>query len=260
MRAALPFVSPRVYAAGIWFEALLGLWLLSGIAPAWSWLCSTGFLSILAYLSARLGFLGQASCGCFGRIVVSPWWALAIDVACLAALFVWRPRALWAGIRAGLAATGVAAVIVAALLGIQSWRYGSLPATLAHMRGETNLVRPMVADVGVGRAGDTCQVHITLTNYGAHLARIVGGTNECACVATDDLPIDLPPGQSRSIVVRFTFAGSLGRFQHSYHLFIDQGTIISLPGFLTGRVIAPVTAIRAAPPLDGQNPVPRRIP
>jgi hypothetical protein len=237
MRAALPFVSPRVYAAGIWFEALLAVWLLSGLAPAWSWLSAVGFFTVLAYLSARLGFLGQTSCGCFGKLVVSPWWALAIDVACLTALIAWRPRAIGAGIVAGLPAAGIGAAIVAALLGIQTWRHGSLPSALAQMRGETIVVSPAVASAGEGRGGTSAAFPLVLTNYGKTSARIVGGTSDCSCVATDDLPFELGPGESRSMTVRLKFTGSPGEFRRRFVLYADENHLCVMPVAVTGRVV-----------------------
>jgi len=82
-RTALPFVSPRLYAAGVVFEAILGMWLIVGIAPSWSWLTSIGFFTLLAVMSFRLGWPGQKRCGCAGSLRFSPWWAFSIDLIAL---------------------------------------------------------------------------------------------------------------------------------------------------------------------------------
>jgi hypothetical protein len=92
LRTALPFVSPRLYASGVMAEFILGVWLLSGLAPAWSWLCGLGFFGLLAALSFQLGVTGQASCGCLGKLPVSPWWAFAVDVSAIGALLTLKPH------------------------------------------------------------------------------------------------------------------------------------------------------------------------
>jgi hypothetical protein len=75
--------SPRLRFAVMEAEALLGLWLLSGWAKRAAWFFAVAFFLVVAGFSLYLGLMGQSSCGCFGRIHVSPWNAFALDVACL---------------------------------------------------------------------------------------------------------------------------------------------------------------------------------
>jgi hypothetical protein len=91
LRTALPIVSPRLYASGVMAEFILGVWLLSGLAPAWSWLCGLGIFGLLAALSFQLGVTGQASCGCLGKLPVSPWWAFAVDSTSILLLAFFPP-------------------------------------------------------------------------------------------------------------------------------------------------------------------------
>jgi hypothetical protein len=65
--------SPRLLVATIEIESILGLWLLSGWWPRASWAATLVFFGILAGTSFYLGWAGQSSCGCFGRVRVSPW-------------------------------------------------------------------------------------------------------------------------------------------------------------------------------------------
>ncbi len=73
------------------FELFFGLWLLAGLYPRWTWraalLCFGGF----ACISLHKAVSGEASCGCFGRASVSPWYALILDLAAVGAMFSWRP-------------------------------------------------------------------------------------------------------------------------------------------------------------------------
>jgi hypothetical protein len=74
------------------FEILFGLWLLSGLAPGWTWRAAVLCFGAFAAVSACKGLAGEPSCGCFGRVPVSPWYTLTFDLAVLGALFAWRPR------------------------------------------------------------------------------------------------------------------------------------------------------------------------
>ena len=64
--------SPRLLVATIELEIVLGLWLLSGWLPRAVWMTTLAFFGILAAVSLYLALEGQQSCGCFGRVTVSP--------------------------------------------------------------------------------------------------------------------------------------------------------------------------------------------
>ena len=67
-------------------ELLLGVWLLLPHGRFFSWLAATITFGVFATVSGYLGFLGQASCGCFGAIKTSPWWVIGLDIGILLAL------------------------------------------------------------------------------------------------------------------------------------------------------------------------------
>src|SRR5881628_1491027 len=62
------FSAPAFQVGLIEFEILLGLWLISGLNPVGAWITAilgfTGFAAVSFYL----GWIGQASCGCFGQL------------------------------------------------------------------------------------------------------------------------------------------------------------------------------------------------
>jgi hypothetical protein len=91
------FSAPGVQATAIGWEILLGACLLCGIAPLGSWLAASATFALLAGISGYLGWIGQASCDCFGAIQASPWLAFAVDLAALLMLLRVRPslRACW---------------------------------------------------------------------------------------------------------------------------------------------------------------------
>jgi thiol-disulfide isomerase/thioredoxin len=74
------------------YELLLATWLLSGVNLRWGRrITLVTFLGFACY-ALFLGLSGKASCGCFGKVPISPWWSFSIDVALALMLFIWRPQ------------------------------------------------------------------------------------------------------------------------------------------------------------------------
>lgn len=201
-----------------------------------------GLFGILAGASLYLALAGQASCGCFGQIVVHPWWTFALDGAVVAALLFGRP-AVGAGMLVGPVQRGFVKVLAGALVllgliaGVLVLRFENPTEALARLRGEAIRVQPSVSDVGDGPVGEERTFHVQLTNNTNQPVRIVGGTSTCSCIATESLPVTLLKGETKTIDVRVKFRGSPGRFQHRFTLLTDndiQGFVIAQ---FTGRVV-----------------------
>ena len=85
--------------------------------------------------------MGQASCGCFGAVKMSPWYTLGLDAGVLVLLAVLRPdpgeRAeAWRSLpRLIRYAVGVA-VLAGAFLGVSRIWFASPQEALAFLRGE----------------------------------------------------------------------------------------------------------------------------
>jgi hypothetical protein len=130
------------------FELLLGLLLVSGILPRLTWASSLVCFGGFALVSLYKALSGDASCGCFGRVPVKPWYTFALDTASVLALFHWRPaeyangaepRAR--GLRPLLRITAVWLTLGAAI---------GLPAVMARQSAPGDLGE--VSAVGVGYA------------------------------------------------------------------------------------------------------------
>jgi hypothetical protein len=72
------------------FELFFGLWLLSGIYPRRTWQAALVCFSAFACVSLYKALSGEASCGCFGRVPVNPWYTVVLDVTAVAALLCSR--------------------------------------------------------------------------------------------------------------------------------------------------------------------------
>jgi len=73
------------------FELLFGLWLLAGFYARWTWTAALACFVLLAGVSFCKALSGQASCGCFGKVSVNPWYTFGLDCAVVTALVRWRP-------------------------------------------------------------------------------------------------------------------------------------------------------------------------
>jgi hypothetical protein len=236
-----PFASPRVEVAAIEVEILLGLWLLSGLAPRASRLAALGFFVLMSGVSFYLAVTGQRSCGCFGRIAVSPWLTLGLDIAAVGLLARWKPvagaelplvRSLQRLKRIAFQAIAALALVGSAFLLMSD----SPLDTLAQLRGDSITVDPIVSDVGDGELGDTRTFQVRLTNHTRHPVRVVGGTTTCSCIATETLPLTLLDGRPEVIEVSVRFSGSPGRFHHRFVLQTDDEIQPSVVARFTGRV------------------------
>ena len=133
-----------------------------------------------------------------------------------------------------------AAAAVLALLGGAFWLLAGDPHhALSRLRGESITVEPAATSVGEEIAGASRSFSVTLTNHTNQPVRIIGGTAGCGCIATGDLPLRLPPGESGSIRVRIKFAGAPGRFQHRFTLYTDDKTQPVVTARFRGRVLPP---------------------
>ena len=223
-------------------EAVLGLWLLTGLFRRALWWAALLWFCGLAGTSLYLGVVGQPTCGCFGeKLPVSPWYAFGLDVTAVATLALFQPpqvwRIGWADLRQLLLTAAGAGGIVAVLIGGLTWAYGSPGEALVRLRGEAVTVDPPVSDVGDVQAGEVRSVPIRLVNHTDHPVRVYGGTADCSCVVWDDLPAMVPPHGGQSLTIRVAFRGRPRAVRHSLVLFADESAQPQVFGEVKGRVV-----------------------
>ncbi|MFO0845809.1 MAG: hypothetical protein U0797_26075 [Gemmataceae bacterium] len=240
--AALFFPAARMVS--VQAELLLGLWLLSSWqARAARW-AAMGFFAAMAAVSLWLALQGQSTCGCFGRIAVHPWATLGLDLAALVAFALLKPNN--AGSGPGLLSRGVVTatfgavvLLTASALGMMAYWQADLATVLARLRGETVRVHPALTDLGRGRRGEWRAFDVWVKNHSDQPIRLAGGSSDCACVATEELPCTVPPRGMAVITVHARFTGTTGLFQHEYVLVTDDTNQPFLIARFTGQVEKP---------------------
>lgn len=177
------FSLPAFQIAVVEFELFLAAWLLWGRQPLGSWAAAVGVFTAFAVVSAYQGWIGRASCGCFGRLSVSPWYAFGIDLSVLLALILGRPdllalRLLLASLLPALYGLGGAIVMLGGLSGLGTLTYGSADSALAHLRGERISFYPRLVDIGSGDPGEQREAAVEVVNRTDHPIRLIGGTKD----------------------------------------------------------------------------------
>jgi hypothetical protein len=220
------------------WECVLGVWLLSGVGRTAAWAAAGATFAAFAWVSAATGLAGQASCGCFGAVPTSPWVVFGLDLVVLVSLLIVRPPL--GAVRAGLPrllsvrATAAAALVAAALLGVASSRVGDRVRVGLH--GGVVTVEQAVVEFGTHRPGEARFAPVTLTNHSDRPVRLVGGTIDCFCDVTPDLPLRLEPGERGTFRVRVNPSSGSGLYQRPVHVWTDHPAAPVLWLTLSGRL------------------------
>jgi hypothetical protein len=67
--------------ATVEFELLFGLWLLGNIWPKPTWAAALACFGLFTCVSLYKALSGYATCGCFGRVSVNPWYTATLDLS-----------------------------------------------------------------------------------------------------------------------------------------------------------------------------------
>jgi hypothetical protein len=109
---------------------------------------------------------------------------------------------------------------------------------LTTLRSAQVSVTPYRVDVGVQAGGETIPVRVRLNNWSDHEHRVVGGTSDCSCIATEDLPLTLAPGESREVVVYMQLPEVTGSFGKRAWFWADTDQR-KIPFVIVGRAVLP---------------------
>jgi hypothetical protein len=218
----------RIQLFGVEVESVLAVWLLSGYFPKGAWTTSLLVFTTFSASSLVMALQGRASCGCFGRILVSPWAVFALDLAVLGILVYWRPRPLIGDVVNTLTAAGsvlrATSIRQVLLLGAVIACAG-LGAFLGRGARDPGFIDPVVVTVGDVQAGQPLTVEVNLRNAGDHAIQVYGAYADCGCRVEEALPFAVPAGEARSVRLRLLSGpAARGDWKWEYELiYTDDG-------------------------------------
>ena len=113
-------------------------------------------------------------------------------------------------------------VAVAALAfgGSLIW-FGSARTAWAHLNGQVLLVNQSTTSVGTVPHGATRPAEFAVRSLTSGPVQVIGSTSTCTCSVPKDLPLTIPPGQSRTLRFEVGASGEVGPFQQTFQLFLD---------------------------------------
>ena len=214
---------PGVQLLASEWELIIGIWLLSGSWPRAAWLATAVTFLALGAVSGYLTYTGTKSCGCLGVVATSPWWMLIMDVLVLLALLAIRPgrRTDEKASIPVMPITVASVMVVSTLVGIIV--YGSPEVAISRLRGDSLAISPKHVHLGQGPVGATLESSVVIHNLGEAPLRIYGGTSDCSCIATSDLPLSIGGGEHKSISIRLRIpSSSLGTLSRSVEFMTDD--------------------------------------
>jgi uncharacterized membrane protein YphA (DoxX/SURF4 family) len=218
-RTGLP--GPRwVGIALVELEFLLGVWLLSGLAAkAASAVATLGFCAF-ACVSLFKAISGEESCGCFGKVAMSPWISVGISVSAVVSLLLVpspaRSRA-FNGRSMGLMAAPIALAVWGGFkMTEMSWpnsekAIGLIGAESLHDFGTINPTQT-----------PRSEYVFLLRNTSDHPIRILETSSTCGCTTATTATQVVEPGQHTEVRVALDLRNRIGQRMEEVHLLTDD--------------------------------------
>lgn len=229
---ATQLLSPRTQLLGLEIEAMVGIWLLSGYVRQSAWLAGAVLFATLAGVSLYLALIGQESCGCFGKVVVSPWASLGADLVCVTALVWSRPKV--ESVRGHLLPV-LCALLVLGVLSVANYSV-TVRREIARLRGDALFIDEAELDAGMKPKDAVDSIPVQIENLTTKDIRLIGGVASCAHVVPENLPLVVPAGGKATANVKVKFIGSAGRFRHTFTWYTDAPSQLKFSGSITGQV------------------------
>ena len=116
--------------------------------------------------------------------------------------------------------------MTAGILGAASaygwYRFGSIDASLAYVRGERLLVAEPSKSLEGVRPGESVVLRYVLTNLSGHPVTLIGKEVSCSCTNIEDFPITLAASETRPIAATVKVANGEPRVLGSIRMFTDD--------------------------------------
>jgi len=233
-------LNPVLFAVLIPFEYVLAILLLLNVLPKITLPVASLFFSLLTAISAWLVASGAHSCPCFGYLSPPPWVVLGLDLLMLLALSLVRVRPIHAALPGSTRLAMISGIVrlvglVVFLVGfgIEARYLGSsirLEGLLEGVFPGPIEVRPRTISLLLS-PDEVRRVELQISNHSPTNCSIVGGTLGCFpefCIENVSLPVDVPPGATKSVFVSVGHQKPPGSFSKEFLLYtssIDQPRI-----------------------------------
>jgi hypothetical protein len=218
--------SPRTQYAAllqlilIQVESVLGVWLLSGVQWVAAFRMVICFFAIAGATNLYSLWKGEVSCGCFGRLEVSPAITLAVNGLVVFGYCILVPRSdRWSQIhwkRSWKQVGWLAPLCFVVLLIGVGYRFSRV------------LFRPSVLEVtskidfGIIRSDQSDPQSIALTNKTDRNLNLWGAIATCDCVQFEGLPVVIEPKSTRTVQVTMK-RPKKSQVRVSTHFYGDEG-------------------------------------
>lgn len=221
-------LNPVLFAVLILIEYGLAILLLFNILPTITLPVASLFFSLPTAISAWLVASGAHSCPCFGHLSPPPWIILGLDLFILLCLIRWSPihNTYSPPILFGIVKL-VEVVAVFVGFGIEARYLGSSARLEGLLEGAfPSLVEVQPKSISLQLSPDEArQVEFQISNHSSTTCSVVGGTLGCSpdvCIDNVSLPVDVPPGATRSAIVSVGHVKSPGSFSREFVLYTSS--------------------------------------
>lgn len=235
------FTLSRLTVAAGAVELAVGLWLCVGWWRRPSLATAALLFAAFGAVSLAKGVAGEADCGCFGQISMSPWVTFGLDALLTAGLVVAflnapesQPEAVGSLYR-WLRVSVAAAVVAGCGLLVAVSEYG--PISMWFAAGRPAGVSAEPVDVG-SRAGGRVEAITRVRNVTRRAVRLVGSQASCSCVKMTEVPADIPAGGEATVRLSVSLDGPPRRISERILLFTDCPESPRLRISVSGRVLA----------------------
>ncbi len=99
---------------------------------------------------------------------------------------------------------------------------GSVMIALAYLRGERLIIDPIVAFANDGLPGEEREILFRVLNFTDRPVKLLGANSSCTCASTKDLPLVIPPAESRMLSVTYRFSEAQSSLEEIVTLYTDD--------------------------------------
>ncbi|MFO0811471.1 MAG: hypothetical protein U0746_22815 [Gemmataceae bacterium] len=137
----------------------------------------------------------------------------------------------------------VAGILLTSLAAFGIVRYGSVHTALLRLQDYDVTLDDAYIDFGTAAAGQTIERIVVVRNWSGSTVRVVGWPRTCPLSVRSNLPLEIPPGESRPVTVEMRVLDATdGVLTIDTALWTDSAKAPSLPYRVGCRVANPSRA------------------